>query len=248
MSAMQEGRRVFIISQAERMNMESANAFLKTLEEPHDNITFILTTSKKDALPQTVLSRCQQVYCDLLPTQELVNALCSKHALEESEAQLIDAFAQGSYGRALSYMNEDMQSMRKDIVDLLRIALKRKQYRLDLMRQLEIIASDKDRTMLELLLRMLALWIRDCHYVVNVPNEDSGIINKDQIESIRKFAQAFPDADYHAILHMIEQSIEHIRRNVNPGIVMLTTMLSCREGFLLNTSEYLDHAPKDHVI
>jgi hypothetical protein len=47
---------------------------------------------------------------------------------------------------------------------------------------------------------------------------------------------------------MIEQSIEHIRRNVNPGIVMLTTMLSCREGFLLNTSEYLDHAPKDHVI
>jgi hypothetical protein len=25
-------------------------------------------------------------------------------------------------------------------------------------------------------------------------------------------------------------------------------MLSCREGFLLNTSEYLDHAPKDHVI
>lgn len=248
MSAMQEGRRVFIISQAERMNMESANAFLKTLEEPHDNITFILTTSKKDALPQTVLSRCQQVYCDLLPTQELVNALCSKHNLEESEAQLINAFAQGSYGRALSYMNEDMQSMRKDIVDLLRIALKRKQYRLDLMRQLEIIASDKDRTMLELLLRMLALWIRDCHYVVNVPNEDSGIINKDQIESIRKFAQAFPDADYHAILHMIEQSIEHIRRNVNPGIVMLTTMLSCREGFLLNTSEYLDHAPKDHVI
>ncbi len=49
MSAMQEGRRVFIISQAERMNIESANAFLKTLEEPHDNITFILTTSKKDA-------------------------------------------------------------------------------------------------------------------------------------------------------------------------------------------------------
>jgi hypothetical protein len=95
---------------------------------------------------------------------------------------------------------------------------------------------------------MHALWIRDCHYVVNIPNEVSGIINKDQIESIRKFAQAFPDADYHAILHMIEQSIEHIRRNVNPGIVMLTTMLSCREGFLLNTSEYLDHAPKDHVI
>lgn len=248
MSAMQEGRRVFIISEADRMNMEAANAFLKTLEEPHDNITFILTTSKKDALPQTVLSRCQQVYCDIIPTQELVQALCMRHHLEVSEAQLIDAFAQGSYGRALSYMNEDMQAMRSDIVDVLRSALKRKQYRLDLMKQLDMIASDKDRTLLEMLLRMLALWIRDCHYAVNVPHDDSGIINKDQLESIRKFAQAFPDADYHAILHMIEQSIEHIRRNVNPSLVMLTTMLACREGFLLNTSEYLDHAPKDHVI
>ena len=145
-------------------------------------------------------------------------------------------------------MNEDMQSMRSDIVDVLRSALKRKQYRLDLMKQLDMIASDKDRTLLEMLLRMLALWIRDCHYAVNIPHDDSGIINKDQLESIRKFAQAFPDADYHAILNMIEQSIEHIRRNVNPSLVLLTTMLACREGFLLNTNEYLDHAPKDHII
>ena len=99
-----------------------------------------------------------------------------------------------------------------------------------------------------MLLRMLALWIRDCHYAVNIHHDDSGIINKDQLESIRKFAQAFPDADYHAILNMIEQSIEHIRRNVNPSLVLLTTMLACREGFLLNTNEYLDHAPKDHII
>jgi len=248
MSAMQEGRRVFIISQAEKMNMESANAFLKTLEEPHDNITFILTTSKKDALPQTIISRCQQVYCDIIPTQDLIHALQTRHHMDLSEAQLIEAFAQGSYGRALSYLNEDMQSMRSDIVDLLRSALKRKQYRLDFLKQLDVITSDKDRTMLEMLLRMLALWIRDCHYAVQVPNDLSGIINKDQLESIQKFAQGFPSADYHAILHMIEQSIEHIRRNVNPTLVMLTTMLACREGFLLNTSEYLDHAPKDHVI
>ena len=248
MSAMQDGRRVFILSQAEKMNMESANAFLKTLEEPHDNITFILTTSKKDALPQTVLSRCQQVYCDIIPTQDLVNALHTKHHIEISEAKLIDAFAQGSFGRARAYLNDDMQTLRSEIVDLLRSALKRKQYRLDFLKQLDALISDKDRIMLEMILRMLALWIRDCHYAVQVPNDRTGIINTDQIESITKFAQVFPSADYHAILHMIEQSIEHIRRNVNPTLVMLTTLLACREGFLLNTSEYLDHAPKDHVI
>lgn len=244
MSAMQEGRRVFIISQAEKMNMEAANAFLKTLEEPHDNITFILTTSQKDLLPQTILSRCQQVYCDLLPSDAVIEALHAKHGLSLSEAQLIEAFAQGSYGRALSFMNEDMQSMRTEIIDVLRSALKRKSYRLELLQQIETVLNGKDRPMQELLLRMLALWLRDCHYAASVPNIDDGIMNKDQVESIRKFSSAFPDADYHSILHVIEQAIEHIRRNVNGQLVMLTTMLACRECFLLNTKEFIDHAPK----
>lgn len=245
MSATQGGRRVFIISQADRMNMEAANAFLKTLEEPHENITFILTTSKKDALPQTILSRCQQVYCDLLPNTDLIDALCEKHGISRSEAQLIEAFAQGSYGRALSFMNEDIQSMRSDIIDVLRSALKRKHYRLELLQQLERVIADKDRIKQELLLRMLALWLRDCHYASIIQDTNDGIMNIDQIDSIRKFASAFPNADYHAILKMIEQSIEHVRRNVNGNLIMLTTMLACRDGFLLNTQEFIDHAPKD---
>jgi DNA polymerase-3 subunit delta' len=245
MSATQSGRRVFIISQADKMNIEAANAFLKTLEEPHDNITFILTTSKKDALPQTILSRCQQVYCDLLPSEDLIDALCEKQGISRSESQLIEAFAQGSYGRACSFLNEDIQSMRSDIIDLLRSALKRKHYRLELMQQLDRILTDKDRSSQELLLRMLALWIRDCHYASIVTDSNDGIMNIDQIDSIRKFASAFPDADYHAILHQLEQSMEHIRRNVNGNLVMLSTMLACREAFLLNTREFIDHAPKD---
>ena len=245
MTATQDGRRVFILSQAERMNMEAANAFLKTLEEPHDNITFILTTSKKDALPQTILSRCQQVYCDILPQTDLAHALIDKHGMSITEAQLIQAFAQGSYGRALAFMNEDIQSMRSDIIDVLRSALKRKHYRLDLMQQLEHAIADKDRTKLELMLRMLALWLRDCHYAVNVSDSNDGIMNSDQVESIRKFASAFPNADYHSILEMIESSIEQIRRNVNGSLVMFTTMMACRETFLLNTKEFIDHAPTD---
>lgn len=245
MSATQSGRRVFIISQADKMNMEAANAFLKTLEEPHDHITFILTTSKKDTLPQTILSRCQQVYCDLLPSDALIDALCEKQGISRSESQLIGAFSQGSYGRACSFLNEDIQSMRSDIIDLLRCALKRKHYRLELMQQMDRLLTDKDRGLQELLLRMLALWIRDCHYASIVKDSNEGIMNIDQIESIRKFATAFPNANYHAILQQLEQSMEHIRRNVNGNLVLLSTMLACREAFLLNTHEFIDHAPTD---
>ena len=61
------GRRFVIISNADEMNSESANSFLKTLEEPHDNITIILTTSRPDTILPTILSRCQQVRCQPLP-------------------------------------------------------------------------------------------------------------------------------------------------------------------------------------
>lgn len=50
MSATQRGRRFVIISEADAMNQEAANAFLKTLEEPNANVTIILTTSRRDQI------------------------------------------------------------------------------------------------------------------------------------------------------------------------------------------------------
>lgn len=52
-------RKVYIFENADkRMGVESVNAFLKTLEEPMQDIIFLLTASNPKALPQTVLSRC----------------------------------------------------------------------------------------------------------------------------------------------------------------------------------------------
>ncbi len=52
-------RKVYILTDADkRMNQEALNAFLKTLEEPSQNILFLLTAESLKALPQTILSRC----------------------------------------------------------------------------------------------------------------------------------------------------------------------------------------------
>ena len=47
-----------IIFDADRMHLNAANAFLKTLEEPPSNCLFILVTSNPGLLPATILSRC----------------------------------------------------------------------------------------------------------------------------------------------------------------------------------------------
>jgi DNA polymerase-3 subunit delta' len=51
-------RKVAIIPDADRLQTEAANAFLKTLEEPPKDSLLLLLSALPEALPETVLSRC----------------------------------------------------------------------------------------------------------------------------------------------------------------------------------------------
>ena len=57
-SSNQGGRKVAIVFEADRMNVQSANAFLKTLEEPPAGTTLFLLTSRPYDLLDTIRSRC----------------------------------------------------------------------------------------------------------------------------------------------------------------------------------------------
>ncbi len=59
LSSMDNGWKVFIITQAEKMSIEAANNLLKLLEEPPSQTIFILLTAQPEQLLPTVLSRCQ---------------------------------------------------------------------------------------------------------------------------------------------------------------------------------------------
>ena len=54
-------RKVYILDEAERLTDATANALLKSLEEPPDNVVFALLSTARDAVLPTVLSRCQAV-------------------------------------------------------------------------------------------------------------------------------------------------------------------------------------------
>ena len=52
-------KRIYIINNADKMNMYAANKLLKFLEEPEDDIIAILTTYNKNKIIDTIVSRCQ---------------------------------------------------------------------------------------------------------------------------------------------------------------------------------------------
>jgi DNA polymerase-3 subunit delta' len=58
MRAAEGQRKVAIISEADRLQPQAANAFLKTLEEPPQNSLLLLLSALPEVLPDTILSRC----------------------------------------------------------------------------------------------------------------------------------------------------------------------------------------------
>lgn len=64
-------KRIVLIDNIELMQDESANSFLKTLEEPDENLLFILTATSKSYLLPTITSRCAIFEIDRIKEEEL---------------------------------------------------------------------------------------------------------------------------------------------------------------------------------
>jgi DNA polymerase III subunit delta' len=109
-------RKVAIVSDADRLQTQAANAFLKTLEEPPNDSLLLLLSSLPEALPDTILSRCIPIPLsapeDRLPSaeeSELVELLRGMKPAEASGVQSAYQLAQ-SFQRLLARLRETIQA------------------------------------------------------------------------------------------------------------------------------------------
>ena len=102
--------RVYIVDEVHMLSKEASNALLKTLEEPPEYVIFILATTDPQALPNTILSRCQRYEFNRINKEVIVSNLkeiCSKESIEASDDALEEvAFrAEGSMRDAISFLD-----------------------------------------------------------------------------------------------------------------------------------------------
>ena len=98
--------RTVIIAEADRMNESASNAFLKTLEDVPPNTYFILTTSSREKMLQTIRSRCLALHLLPLTDDEVRKEVASVAGEDFDETSLTDdivGLAVGSPGKALYY-------------------------------------------------------------------------------------------------------------------------------------------------
>lgn len=97
--------KVVLIQNIERMTVESANAMLKSLEEPPEKVLFILTTSSLQKVLPTVLSRVRTIHFYRLEEQELKTLLKENYPLlDEEMINHVLAFSMGRPGKAFQML------------------------------------------------------------------------------------------------------------------------------------------------
>ena len=109
-------RKVYIVDRAEQLRANSANALLKTLEEPPENTTFILLGTSTDVMLPTIVSRCQCVPFRMLSTDESTDAVARATGLPEPRCRMAVAVA-GSPARAAAFLKSaERQEARRQML------------------------------------------------------------------------------------------------------------------------------------
>ena len=122
-------KKIYIIDEVHMLSSGAFNALLKTLEEPPENVIFVLCTTEPQKLPQTILSRCMRLDFKRVPQMILaqnMREICEERGVEISDGalKLLASNADGSVRDGLSILDQvlasgDPKIDREDVLEYL---------------------------------------------------------------------------------------------------------------------------------
>ncbi len=228
-----EGRKIVIMmTNIETMRKEAANAFLKLLEEPAEDVVFLLTTNNKDALLPTILSRCQPVQLSSLKMIRIEEALIHYDDFEPEDAQYMARIAGGNYVMARYFKVKALKQMRSEMVSFLR-----KSYTQDAESLTQMAKNWQSQYNIErqgALLNVLETLLGDLLIYRNT-GEKELVTNLDQIDMIIKFCDSMPNARLEEMIEQVNKCRPLLQQNVQPKLIF--TVLALRFSSLMRDED-----------
>jgi len=224
LSTSASNKKVFLISEADKMRQEAANALLKVLEEPPKNSVIILTTSKVNSLPQTIIGRCQNIHFEPLTNEQIQAKLTETTDHSKKQIEIASKLSFGSYTRAIELLEMGIEDIRNTAIEYLISLLKNDHAEMVLICRNVTAKNDKDKT--KYFLFFLNIWFRD---LLNIRfNRSSQIANIDMEERLVKLNTNYPNADIYNIITALEEAERLIGQNVQLTLILVNLSFKLR--------------------
>lgn len=216
LSSRSGGRKVVIIRPADRMNTSTANALLKTLEEPPGNSILMLLSALPARLPATILSRCQHVHFPMPPTGMVLPWLREQLKLDDQAERLLHLSGGAPFGalaldeagelEQIDMLTRELLSLSSGQIDPVKIA--ERWSKLDLSHTL--------RWMMCSLIDILRL---------QVSPQPPIIFNEDKHETLRYLAKRLNSASVQRVLAKVYEARRLVDSNLNPQLMLESLLI-----------------------
>lgn len=210
-------KRICIIEDADRMNNNTANAFLKTLEEPPPDTVIILTTSKPNSLLPTIISRCQRVAFNNLTNPTVENILRDNFNLDIVKAKTYAKISYGNAEKAIQLINEDTDSGRDIAINLIELALNKND--LEFLNYLNKIKEVKQKKILKNIHANIIIFLMDLIYRRENPELVVNVDSLDLLERIEK-QKTVTSLDIYQLIDECRELQRMIELNVNNNLIV----------------------------
>ncbi len=207
--------RIALILRFEEANTSTANAMLKTLEEPPPQVVVILTAKSAESLLPTIVSRCEVLRLRPLSIEETSTGLQTLRSVPVEEADRLAHISDGRPGYALRLIEQpSLFEQRQSWLDeLLRLLASSRAERFAFAR-VSVENPDELRSELQV---WLTFW-RDV--LITAAGITSALTNLDYATRIAQLAGEIGLQKAQFFVNAIESTMERIDRNVNPRLAL----------------------------
>ena len=155
----EKGMQIFIIQQADTMNVSAANSLLKFLEEPEGEMLAILEVESLGKMLPTIQSRCQIIHFNPLNKQQLVKQL-QDNGINEKSANLLASLT-NSYNKAVEISEDEWFNGAKDVIEQWFLYLKKKDSQAFIYVQKAIMTIAKEKQQQQDILAILLFYFQN---------------------------------------------------------------------------------------
>lgn len=220
-----EGKaRVFILDGAEALSPDAANALLKTLEEPSDEVYIVLIAPSADSLPETVVSRCQRINLRTVAPEVIAEHLIERLNVEPVLAERLAKLSAGKPGWAIAAVQDPavLELYSQSALRILNTVAGDLEERFIYARDLAArFRRDRDGVLGELH-RWLEWWRDAAVAKAGLPDN---VINADWLEAFDEISGQLSEASISQAATSVSGAITAMEANAIPRLVLEVMML-----------------------